>query len=103
MHGAPLVTLCFLEPQKLDRSPRKHDHWLKSLQCAYAASLQDVVLCVKCWCLWRSCKNGIRGPAMGMVGKAWSSGALCVVQNAETLPQMLHPRTKLECECCLRA
>ena len=35
---------------------------------------------------------------MGMLGKAWSSGALCVVQNSETLPSMLHPRTKLECE-----
>jgi hypothetical protein len=44
----------------------------------------------------RSCKHGIRGPAMGMVGKAWSSGALCVVQNPDTLPTMLHPRTKLE-------
>ena len=35
---------------------------------------------------------------MGMVGKAWSSGALCVVQNSETLPTMLHPRTKLDCK-----
>lgn len=48
----------------------------------------------------RSCKHGIRGPAMGMVGKAWSSGALCVVQNPDTLPTMLHPRTKLEGAAC---
>jgi hypothetical protein len=43
-----------------------------------------------------SCMQGIIGSALGMVGKAWSTGALCVVQNAETLPQCLHPRNKLE-------
>ena len=33
---------------------------------------------------------------MGMLGKAWSTGALMMVQVAETLPKGFHPRTKLE-------
>ena len=33
---------------------------------------------------------------MGMLGKAWSTGALMMVQVAETLPKGFHPRTKLD-------
>ncbi len=33
---------------------------------------------------------------MGMLGKAWSTGALMMVQVADTLPKAFHPRTKLE-------
>ena len=33
---------------------------------------------------------------MGMLGKAWSTGALMMVQVADTLPKGFHPRTKLE-------
>ena len=42
---------------------------------------------------------------MGMLGKAWSTGALMMVQVADTLPKGVHPRTKLEgvltCLACL--
>ena len=31
-----------------------------------------------------------------MLGKAWSTGALMMVQVADTLPKGFHPRTKLE-------
>ena len=44
----------------------------------------------------RSCEQGIKGEAMGMLGKAWSTGALMMVQVADTLPKGFHPRTKLE-------
>ncbi|BDA41973.1 hypothetical protein COCOBI_02-7710 [Coccomyxa sp. Obi] len=44
----------------------------------------------------KCCKQGIRGTAMGMVGKAWSTGCACVIQSVETLPHSLHPRTLLE-------
>ena len=43
-----------------------------------------------------SCEQGIRGEAMGMLGKSWSTGALMMVQVADTLPRGFHPRTKLE-------
>jgi len=33
---------------------------------------------------------------MGMLGKSWSTGALMMVQVADTLPRGFHPRTKLE-------
>ena len=33
---------------------------------------------------------------MGMLGKAWSTGALMMVQVADTLPKGFHPRTKLD-------
>ena len=33
---------------------------------------------------------------MGMLGKAWSTGALMMVQVADTLPKGFHPRAKLE-------
>ena len=33
---------------------------------------------------------------MGMLGKAWSTGALMMVQVADTLPKAFHPRAKLE-------
>ena len=31
-----------------------------------------------------------------MLGKAWSTGALMMVQVADTLPKAFHPRAKLE-------
>ena len=43
-----------------------------------------------------SCEQGIQGEAMGMLGKAWSTGALMMVQVADTLPKAFHPRAKLE-------
>jgi hypothetical protein len=45
-----------------------------------------------------SCEQGIKGEAMGMLGKAWSTGALMMVQVADTLPKGFHPRPKLEGE-----
>lgn len=45
-----------------------------------------------------SCQQGIQGAALGLLGKAWSTGSACVIQNVDNLPHSLHPRTHLEGE-----
>ncbi|KAK9908991.1 hypothetical protein WJX75_005700 [Coccomyxa subellipsoidea] len=44
----------------------------------------------------KCCQQGIQGAALGMLGKAWSTGSACVIQNVDNLPHSLHPRTHLE-------